>query len=748
MTQPLSRVARGHALLACVVTVAVIGLSLAQEARSLERIYVAPTGIGRGSDQMGHSVALLADTAAVGAPLSQVVDGVNSGTVDIYRLQNGAWQAEAVMSPPDPVVNQEFGNTVALGPDLLVVGDYDSLYTFERSGSVWQQVDEMSARGTDQIGLSGDTLAAAGTVYLRSASGWQEQAELVPDEIDGGVTASAIEGDLLANATEAFSLNAPPRAVYFYSRSGTTWTREGRVQLVASYEPVHVAISGNTALIGAHDSLTTSSVRVFDRDDAGNWVDHGTLDAGVDLTGEVPVSIDGDLALVGSPDDFTAYTFVRSGGTWSRDLHFNDPSSRCFRAVSLWESTALAGCPFSYSLAGGYGTADFFSLDSNPPIVVAQFGQGDSHAGELFGWRAAADGNTLIANSMSGTRFYDQTSTGWTQTNAFPNPPTNFNAASTTIDGDTAAIGYPIQIYPGGTSEVDVYVRAGGTWTLQSAIPGPPTSDASPYFASALALQDNTLVVGEIDLSSSVCHVFQRSGAVWQAGPDLLPAGGVPGDYFCWSAAMSGDTLLVGAPRSDIGIETDAGAVYVFVRSGSTWTQQAQLLAPLVVTRAGFGISVAIRGDTAVVGSNNDTSPSSSTRGEVNVYRRSGTTWNWQAMLEPAVTGNAPGDFGFAVAVSEAQDRILATAPYDLAHDPYAGVAFAFAFDGSQWSQSATIYASPPSPTTTNDLFGMNASFSGEQYVVGAPQDGIGGAVYVGPTSEAIFANGFEAPPP
>ena len=208
---------------------------------------------------------------------------------------------------------------------------------------------------------------------------------------------------------------------------------------------------------------------------------------------------------------------------------------------------------------------------------------------------------------------------------------------------------------------------------------------------------------------------------------------------------MSGDTLLVGAPRTNFGIENAAGAVYVFVRSGSAWTQQAQLFAPLIASGAGFGTSVAIKGNTAVIGSNNDTSPSSSTRGEVNVYRRSGSTWSWQATLEAPVTGNAPGDFGYAVAISDAEDRIVATAPFDLTHDPFAGVAFAFEFDGAQWSPSTTIHASPPFPPTTNDMFGSAASFAGEDVVIGAPQDGLGGAVYVGPTSETVFANGFES---
>src|SRR5690348_10246936 len=120
---PLSRVIRIRILRACVAALAVAALlGLVEPAASVDRIQLSPTGIGRAGDGMGASVALLGDTAVVGAPQTQVVAGVNSGTVDIYRLQNGVWQSEAMLSSPDPVANDAFGITVALGPDLVVVG--------------------------------------------------------------------------------------------------------------------------------------------------------------------------------------------------------------------------------------------------------------------------------------------------------------------------------------------------------------------------------------------------------------------------------------------------------------------------------------------------------------------------------------------------------------------------------------------------------------------------------------------------
>jgi len=721
----------------------------ADPCRSVERIAPTPTGVGRLSDDMGAAAALLGDTAAVGAPGTFVGGAGSAGVVDIYRLQNGAWQEEAVLVAPVPAPNSLFGSVVAIGQDLLVAGDGGNLYTFARTGSTWQQVDEFPSAGfLHQIGLWGDTLVAGGSVFVRSGSAWQSQATLTADD-DGLFESMAIDGDLVVGVSAKWvGLSSYSRDVYFYARSGDQWTREGKVPLGETLisTTVALAISGNTVLVGAPVSSfgPTASVRVFDRDSAGNWIDHGILDTGGPLSGALPVAIQGDVAVVGSPSDWTAYTFIRTNETWTRDQHFNDPLARCFAAVAVSESTLLAGCPYSFVPAVGYGVADFFSLAEVPPTRTANFGHGDARANESFGAKVAAGGSTVVATSDLASYFFDRTPTGWTQTNRFPAPPTHVAAGSVALDGNTAAIGYPLQM-SGGTSEVDVYTRPAGNWVLQAVIPAPVSNDY-PNFANTMALQGDLLVVGEQDASSSTCRVYKRTGTLWHPGPDLNPSPGAPNGNFCWSVAMSGDTLIVGAPGADMGLETNAGAAYVFVWTGTAWAQQTQLHAPLVAVGAGFGVSVAIKGDTAVVGSNSDFSPYSSTRGDVNVYRRSGNAWSWQATLVPA-GASAPGNYGYAVAIADTEDRVVATAPWDFGLSPAHGVAYAFAFDGATWSSSTTFQASPPYGPPAGDWFGINAAFIGSEYVIGATADGDGGAVYVGPTSEGIFADGFDAAP-
>src|SRR5262249_44983298 len=152
------------------------------------------------------------------------------------------------------------------------------------------------------------------------------------------------------------------------------------------------------------------------------------------------------------------------------------------------------------------------------------------------------------------------------------------------------------------------------------------------------------------------------------------------GDWFGYSIAVSGDTVVVGAPSEDSnasginGEQSDnsaynAGAAYVFVRNGTNWSQQAYLKASNTSGSAGFpftgdefGYSVAVSGDTVVVGApfensnatgvnSNQIDNSATHSGAAYIFVRNGTNWSQQAYLKASNTGE--GDwFGSAVAAS------------------------------------------------------------------------------------------------
>jgi hypothetical protein len=166
---------------------------------------------------------------------------------------------------------------------------------------------------------------------------------------------------------------------------------------------------------------------------------------------------------------------------------------------------------------------------------------------------------------------------------------------------------------------------------------------------------------------AGAAYVFVRSGTTWSQQAYLKASNTDGGDDFGWSVAVSGDTVLVGAEQESSaatgvnGNQADntaaqAGAAYVFVRSGTTWSQQAYLKASNTDAADNFGMSVAISGDTAVVGApgeasaatgvdGNQADDSATFAGAAYVFARSGMTWSQQAYLKASNT-NADDSFG------------------------------------------------------------------------------------------------------
>jgi hypothetical protein len=188
-------------------------------------------------------------------------------------------------------------------------------------------------------------------------------------------------------------------------------------------------------------------------------------------------------------------------------------------------------------------------------------------------------------------------------------------------------------------------------------------------------------------------------------------------DEFGGSVAVSGSTIVVGAPgedgdgapESDDSLE-DAGAAYVYVRSGGAWIQQAYLKPNLPEVGTRFGTSVAIEGDTIVVGAYDrpyipgPTEPKMEGAGAAFVFVREAGEWTQQAMLLPEYPG-ADDAFGFAVAISE--DTIVVGVPVEDSDGSSptddsvvsAGAAYVFVRDGTSWSQQAYLKADAPFPT-------------------------------------------------
>ncbi len=183
--------------------------------------------------------------------------------------------------------------------------------------------------------------------------------------------------------------------------------------------------------------------------------------------------------------------------------------------------------------------------------------------------------------------------------------------------------------------------------------------DASAFdnFGHSVALSGDSALIGamgddiDMTLNAGSAYVFVRSSNVWsqQGRLNANPLG--QNDFFGHSVALSGDTALVGTAAADTTAGVDAGAAFVFTRAGSTWTQQAQLKASDAAAGDQFGIYVALAGSTAIIAAPQDDQPGAANAGSTYVFMRKGSTWTQEAKL--LANDGAAGDlFGSSVAIS------------------------------------------------------------------------------------------------
>jgi hypothetical protein len=420
------------------------------------------------------------------------------------------------------------------------------------------------------------------------------------------------------------------------------------------------------------------------------------------------------------------------------------------------DSVTSAGAAYVFVRSGGGWSQQAYLKASN------------TDAGDRFGWSVAVSGDTVVVGAQS----EHSAATG-----------VNGNQADNSADGAGAAY---------------VFVRSGGTWSQQAYLKASNT-DENDAFGGSVAVSGDTIVVGASSEDSSAtgvngnqsddsvrsagaAYVFVRSGGAWSQQAYLKASNTDEVDeVFGNSVAVSGDTVIVGAwqERSAAtgvnGNQSDnsafgAGAAYVFVRSGGAWDQQAYLKASNTDARDVFGWSVAVSGDTVVVGARHEDSVATGVNGDQGensadgagaayVFVRSGGAWSQQAYLKASNT-DALDWFGGSVAVSG--DTIVVGAhredskPTGVNADQSdnsafnAGAAYVFTRSGADWSQQAYLKAADAG---AGDFFGGSVAVSGNTAVVGAPHEdsvatGVNGDESDDSASRAGAAYVFELEPP
>jgi tRNA A-37 threonylcarbamoyl transferase component Bud32 len=364
------------------------------------------------------------------------------------------------------------------------------------------------------------------------------------------------------------------------------------------------------------------------------------------------------------------------------------------RALVMEGDTLVVGAPRQ-----GSGSAFVYAREAGQWVLQATLQGPEGKAGDEFGRAVALHGSTLVvgahqddsaAPDSGAVHVFSREGTAWKPAGllkaAAPSAQAGFGRA-VAIHGDTVVVGSRLEDSSGlrDAGAAYVFVRDGSSWRQQARLISPQPG-LRHLFGMDVCVQGDTLIVGAdgegalamprryynvLQPSIGAAYVFTRSGGDWTLQSRLSPAEEGSGGCFGYSVALAGDTALIGAYRDNNSAATanpdlearESGAAFVFVRVGGTWQQQAYLKADNLGAGHRFGFDVAVEGDTAVIGA----------------Y---------------AENRGATGKFS-----------------------PEAGAAFVFQRRASAWAQTAYLKA----PTTKQfDHFGISVSLSADTLAVGA----------------------------
>ncbi|WP_244247563.1 FG-GAP repeat protein [Leptospira yasudae] len=437
------------------------------------------------------------------------------------------------------------------------------------------------------------------------------------------------------------------------------WTNDAYIKpsnvgLGGGYFGYNLAISGDTMVIGAYRESSNQTT----------------------ITNGPTASTD-----TSSMDSGAAYVFRNVSGSWIQEAYLKasnaNSNDRFGISVSISGNTIVVGA----SLDGGSGSAYVFQRTGTTWVQEAILKASNFDSGDLFGSDVAINQDVIVVGAQS--------------EDSNQNTITNGTTASTNNSKSDSGAAY-------------VFRRAAGVWTQEAYLKA-PNSDNGDFFGSSVSIAGNTIAIGAYQESSQsasingttasadnskfaagAVYVYQRSAGIWVQEAFLKASNLDSSDRFGSSVAIVGNTLTVGAPLEDSNMGAvingttassdnsngSAGAAYVFERVGSVWSQSAYLKAPNVQGGDQFGTSVAIDGETIVVGAINEGSNQTTvTNGILN-------NWNDKA--------------------------------------PQSGAAYLFQRSSGAWGMNA--YLKAPNPDVA-DLFGISVAISGNRIVVGASQE-------------------------
>lgn len=367
-----------------------------------------------------------------------------------------------------------------------------------------------------------------------------------------------------------------------------------------------------------------------------------------------------------------------------------------------------------------------------------------------FGSEVTLDGDTLFIGSSTASasefesgeaHVFTGSGDSWTQ-QARLEPDdvsgSDYFGGAVAVADDTALIGAAgVQIKEEDAEDaldteeqgaVYAFTRSNENWTQQTRLIGDRTAT---NFGESVALDGGTALFGspgdadpnDSTVRQGAAYAYTGSGGSWSQQERIALNNPVDGDEFGWSVALDGDTALIGAPYLPDYIYQEDGGVgsaYVFTHSNMGWTQQTEFTGDNGgVKEDEFGYSVALEGDTALISAPND----DKNQGDESVYvfARSGGSWNQTEKLV-ATDGESGDDFGNSVVLNG--DVAIVGAPFsENQNDNTLGAAYVFTRSDGSWKQKEKLTAADASDQFDARQFGDGVALDDGTAVIGDPGD-------------------------
>ena len=698
---------------------------------------------GPASGAFGSYATLDGNAALIGAHK----DTSSRGAAYIFTRSGTIWSQQARLTAKDRANVDEFGATGALDDDVALIGAHNdndagfrsgSAYVFTRSGTVWTESLKLTASdgaaygrfgasvamsgSTALVGASGDTNSGgAGYIFMRNGSVWTETQKLTASDrtnLDYFGKWVALDGDTAAFGAEGDDdKGSDSGSVYIFTRSGTSWSQLTKLKATDGAKGDHfgcsVALSGGNLLVGAYEDDDTgwdSGASYYFTRSGTNWKQSAKLTAWGSGTFNY-AKIGFAVALSGSTAVFGGY--ARDGvGNDSGSAFLYQPQVSCLKeqaeSCSSDAQCASGFCVDSVccdSACGGWYTPNNCESCSKAAGASANGHCGPVPAGSscLTGaLTGSCQGTTCVPIPDSGTP--DMTIPDMVVLDQLaPDLQTPDQAIPDLHVPDSALPDITVVLPDQATPDLPSPDLLKPDWAVVDA--SPPADQMPPDKGAP----DSTLVDSAPPPDKSAPA---DTGSPPVTGPKLMADDGAEDDYLGQAVAFSGDTAVLGAPKHDTAGLEDAGAAYVFVRSGTGWQQQAKLTAKVPLKSVRFGLAVAVSKDTAVVGSFGKADSTA------HIFVRSGTSWSRQQKLDINVYG-----FGAAVAL----DKDTAVIGSDREVYPgmnlvNSGAAYVYTRAGTVWTKQARL---APDKPTDGDWFGQDVAIDGDSVVVGARGDDV-----------------------